>query len=89
MATDPFYGQGPGVIGPATHGVAVTPDDTVALAVPARRIYVGGAGNLTVMLRDDQAPVTLTNCLAGTVYEVWAKRVMATGTTATNLVALW
>ena len=90
-ARDPFYGQSPGVLGPPTHAAAVTPDDNVDLAVPARRLYIGAAGNVKVLLRDDLStgPVVLVGLAVGVWHEVWVRRVLSTGTTATNIVAGW
>jgi len=51
-------------------------------------LFIGGAGNLRVLTAggDD---VTFTGVLAGSFLPVQVKRVFATGTTATNIVALW
>lgn len=66
---------------------ALTPSDTANLDSPTRALYVGGAGNASVVLQDG-ATVTLTGLLVGTIYPVRVKRVNLTGTTATNLVGL-
>lgn len=69
-------------------GAAITPHDSTDIAGGVvNAIYVGGAGNLVVV---DQTNVayTLTGVLVGQVYPVVARRVNATGTTATNLVGL-
>ncbi len=66
--------------------VAITPSDTVAVSKTAA-IYVGGAGNLTVQ-GENSVAVTFYNVPAGTVLPIVANLVKATGTTATNLVAL-
>jgi hypothetical protein len=50
-------------------------------------INIGGAGAVAVVLENDQV-VTLT-CSAGQVMPIKAKRVNATGTAATGLVALY
>lgn len=75
---------------PYTKGDAVTPSDTVDVAGVGliRAVYVGGAGTLAV--RFSRAPtttVTLT-VAAGAILPIRPKRVMATGTTATGVVAL-
>jgi hypothetical protein len=85
-ATDPFGGRRE-YTGPVFNGFAVTPSDSVQLKMVARRIYVGGAGNLTVLLRGDSHPVTLFNVPAGSYHDLGAVLVMATGTTATDIVA--
>lgn len=74
--------------GPGRRATAVTPSDSVSYAGPARALYVGGAGNVVVVLTDDST-VTLTNVQAGTIIPLWHKRVNSTSTTATSMVALF
>jgi hypothetical protein len=71
----------------ASGGLAVTTSDTVDLASIAYGVYVGGAGNLKADLIDGTT-VTFNGVLVGTVLPIIAKRIYATGTTATNLIAL-
>lgn len=73
---------------PAENGAAVTPSDTVDLPTASRFIWVGGAGNIALITVGGDT-ITLNGCLAGTMLRVRASRILATGTTATNLVALW
>lgn len=73
---------------PASHAAAITPSDDADLTFATRAIYVGTTGDLTVILRDDTAPVTLKSAAVG-YHPIQARRVMATDTTATNLVALY
>ena len=68
---------------------AVTPNDGTDLPRGCRALYVGGAGTIVVMLDKDSASVTLVGVVAGSVLPIRAKRVFATGTTATGLVALY
>jgi hypothetical protein len=72
---------------PAFDGAAVTPSDTVDMAKPARALWLGTAG--TVVL-DTLAGTTLTvvGASAG-VLPIACKRVRATGTTATLILALF
>mgnify|MGYP006969344848 CR=1 FL=1 len=76
--------------GPAQHGAAITPHDTNELANVPRAVYVGGAGNLKVVLVGDGDTdfVTFTAVPAGTVLPI-RPRIVHTDTTATALVALW
>ncbi len=79
-------GAGPGVL-----AEAVTPSDDNDLTVLARGVYIGGAGDLAVHMRGElggPTVITYVGLLAGQVYPIAAQRVMATGTTATNIVAL-
>jgi len=78
----------PGLDSPASSGVAVTPDNSNDLAYVTRGVYVGGSGDLKVDLAAS-GTVTFTAVQAGTLLPVRAKRVYATGTTATLIIALW
>lgn len=73
---------------PSRSLAAITPADGTDLPVFTKAIYVGGAGNIVLTAIDDSASVTLTGVPGGTVLAIRAKRVLATGTTATGLVAL-
>jgi hypothetical protein len=73
----------------AGSGAAVTPDDGANLAQTSRAIYVGGAGNLAVILDRDTSAVTFLAVAAGTLLPIRARRVMSTNTTATSILALY
>jgi hypothetical protein len=81
----------------ARRAAAVTPSDTVTIpSISAADgkgnngcvLYVGVAGDVKVTTAggDD---VTFTGILAGSFIPVQVVKVFATGTTATNIVALW
>lgn len=70
----------------ATNGEPITPDDT-AIFASTRGIYVGGGGDIHVDLESGDE-VTFTGALTGLIYPLRVQRVYATGTTATDLVAL-
>lgn len=78
----------------AGRAAAVTPSNTVNIpAVTGGSnngcvLYVGGAGNLKVLTVGGDE-VTLIAVPVGTFVPVQVLRVFATGTTATNIVALW
>ena len=73
---------------PAGYAAAVTPSDTVDLTSVARGLYVGVAGNVNVVMPDG-ATVLFANAGSGTILPVNVRRVMATSTTATSIVALY
>lgn len=73
---------------PAIKSANVTPNNDADLSFVTRAIYVGGAGNVAVLLQDDSSAVSFVAVPAGTVLPIRAKRIRATGTTATNIVAL-
>ena len=89
-ATNPFSPpNSPVGPGPVVHGFAITPDDTTVFA-PTRYLWIGAdGGNVAVRLAGDTTPVTLNAVPAGTMLEVCCVQVMATNTTATDVVGLY
>lgn len=67
---------------------AITTSDTVNFPNVVRAIYVGGAGNVTAVNEEDVA-VLFTAPPVGSQLKIRAKRVNATGTTATVLVGIY
>ena len=87
-----------GSIEPSFQFVVVTPSDTAPLKYTTssgfveekrcKALYIGGAGN--VAINDDAGnSVTFVGVLAGSVIPVSTENVLNTGTTATNIVALF
>lgn len=72
---------------PAHDFFAITPHASTNFDYLAS-IYVGVAGDVVAINEGDTA-VTFKNALAGSILPIKAKRVNATGTTATNLVGLY
>lgn len=68
--------------------VAVTPHDSTPLPDGVRGLYIGTGGN-AVLLDTDGNAVTFSNIVGGTLLPVQVKRVNATNTTASNIVALF
>lgn len=75
-------------VGPTSSAFVITADDDNDLPYPIRAVYVGTGGDLTVILQDDTAEVTLANVLGGSCLPLQIKRVLATGTAASDLVGL-
>jgi hypothetical protein len=75
--------------GPLDGSFTITPSDSTMLARPTRAVYVGGAGNLAVRLAGDQSTPIFMAVPVGTVLNIRADKILATGTTATNLVGLY
>lgn len=72
---------------PADSHATITPSDSTDISIKPRAIRINGAGN--VVVRDkDGVDVTYT-CAAGEVLAFRGVRVLATGTTATGIVAWW
>ena len=75
---------------PARRAEAVTPSDTTDLTTYAKALYVGGGGDIRLLPigAEDSEAVTLKSHAVGYV-AVQARRILATGTTATQIVALY
>ena len=85
---DAFESNSSGLDSPAKDAFAITGNDSTDLTTSTRGIYIGGAGNLKVDMVSGNT-VTFTGVLAGVVYPIRARRVYATGTTATGIIGLW
>lgn len=85
--TDSFASRASGLGAPARGGFAVTPSDSLDLQRETRAIYVGGSGDLSLLMADGSA-IVLSGLVGGTIVPVRAVRVKATNTTATLLVGL-
>lgn len=84
---DPFQKLETGLNSPARNAYAVTPDDNTDLPTVSRALWVGTSGDVVAILANDSSAVTFKN-VSGFL-AVAAKRIKATGTTATNVVALY
>jgi len=73
---------------PAEGFAAISLSDSGSLPFTTRGIYVGVAGDV-VAVNSAGTAVTFKNAVAGSVLRIMAVRVNSTGTTATNLVALY
>lgn len=71
----------------AHSAAAITPSDSADIPV-TRALYVGVTGNIAVRMADDENDITFTNVPVG-VFPIQALRVLSTGTTATELIALY
>jgi len=77
-------------LNPATYMgfAAVTPSDTTL--VNCRAIYVAGTGDVALSINGTAAAITFKTVPGGAILPIGLDqgRIMATGTTATNIVAL-
>lgn len=71
---------------PAPCAFPIVPSDTVPIREPYKRIYVGGAGNIAVK-NADSSVTTYTAIPVGSYITASYGWILATGTTATLLVA--
>jgi len=83
MSGDRFAGMGEDLLGPSTNAEPIVPAAGLLPHV-TKRIWVGGAGNITLTTLGGQS-VTYTGVPAGVYLNVRASRV--TAATATNLIA--
>ena len=85
--------------GPARYATVVTPSDTVAVAIGpggtyAKKLYVGVTGDITLITAADQSGVgavgtpVLFKAVPVGFLDVQVRQVLATGTTATNILGL-
>jgi len=86
--TDAHAHRTPSAAAPARRAAAVTPNDGADLPQVAKALYLGGGGDLAIVPADGTGAVVLKDHAPGYV-PVQVRRVLATGTTATDLVALF
>lgn len=70
------------------NAVAVTKSDATVYSPPLSQLWVGGAGDVAVVMVGGQT-VTFTAVPAGVMLPVRVTKVKSTGTSATNIVGVW
>lgn len=73
--------------GPIQHATSVVASDTTDLPHVTRALYLGGAGDVAVQMKDGTV-VTFIGMGAGW-HPVRVARVLATGTTASDILGCW
>lgn len=76
------------LVAPAREGADIVPDDGKDLPALPRAIWIGGGGSLSMVMADG-GTVRLVGVPAGALLPLRPRRVRASGTSATYLVALW
>lgn len=74
----------------ARNAVTVTPSDSADLAVPAKALYIGSAGDIVVLpinATDDSQTVKFSNHPVGYL-PLQVRRVLSTGTIASGIISL-
>lgn len=84
--SNPFANRAPSLSGPAMDIVPVTPNDVVDLDEVAVALYVETGGNITFTTVQGNTRTVSVSDFA--ILPVGARRVLATGTTATGVHAL-
>ena len=88
--TDPFKDFNDSVSAQCTHWTTITPSDSADLTTIPKAIYVGGAGDIAMI--GAKAPPAATGVTwkavpASALLPVRPRRILATGTNATFLIA--
>lgn len=90
VATDPKHGfKDNNILAPALQFAAITPTNGTAFSFGlARALYIGVGGDITIYDKDGNG-VLFKNAQSGSTLSVRAGGVAATGTAATDIVALY
>lgn len=72
---------------PAESATAITPNDSTTFP-PTRGVYAGVSGDLAVQMSDGGSNVTLVGLAAGVIHPLSVVKILATGTTATDIIVL-
>ena len=84
---DRFSSHAPGLTAPLDEGFEVTPDDAVDLPEVTRAVFLGQGGDLAVQFPSGNE-VVFRNIKSGVLYPLRLSRILATGTTASDLLGL-
>jgi hypothetical protein len=85
--TDRFESLSPSISGPAASGFAVSPSDASDLQETTRALYIGTGGDLAVFMLTGES-LLLKQVPQGVILPLRVTRVLLTGTTAADIVAL-
>ncbi len=88
MAIDSYKNMVGGLESPARDAAEVTPNDSTDMGFTCRSLYVGVSGDVAVHMAGEATPVIFKSVPIG-VLPIRVDRVLATGTTASDIVALW
>jgi hypothetical protein len=84
---DRFQNTASSLSGPAFHAFAITPNDSTNFAETTRALFAGSAGNIAAVMASG-AEITFASVTAGTILPVRVNKVLASGTTARDIVGL-
>lgn len=85
---DRFHRTADSVSDPARTARPVFPTDGAILPSVPKALFVGSAGNVHLRCIDDTDPVLFRNLPAGAILPVRVVEILASGTTASDLVVL-
>ena len=80
-----------GAKNPAANANAITPADLDLTIAYTRGVYVGTTGDLAVRMAGEEGDedVIFKNVPSGALLPIRVKQIRSTGTTATDIVAVW
>jgi hypothetical protein len=87
-AIDLFASHNEGLSSPASHAAPVTPSDDTDLGYVTRYLWVGGVGDVEVIMLDGTTVVLLA-VPSGSLLPIRVSRVKDANTAATSIVAIW
>jgi len=88
MFEDPYRQSVDSPMTPAENCFVIAPSDTAELPRATKAIYIGEAGDVTLVPVRGKTPVTFRNLPAGLILDVRVRAILASGTTARELVGL-
>jgi len=88
MAIDMYKNMMGGLESPAREAAEIMPDDITDLGHTSRSLYIGTPGDIAVHMVGETSVIVFKAVATG-VLPIRVDRVLATGTTAGDLVALW
>lgn len=83
MALNPFHSWSKSAAGPALGSFAITPNNSTDLATDIRAVTIGTAGTLSWVSVGGDTQTTAP--LPPGTYPIYARRIRASGTTATQI----
>lgn len=86
---DQFEHFSDSVSDPARRSAALVPSDDHSLERIPKALFIGTGGDILLQCIDDDAPVLFRNIPSGAILPVRAKKIHASGTSASNLVGLF
>jgi hypothetical protein len=82
---DNFNNYNKGLDSPFDNGADVTPHDTNELAFVPRGVYIGGGSGALAVEWKNGTTTVLSGLITGQIYWIRPRRILATGTSATNI----
>lgn len=88
MPFDNFEPTVDSLVAPARNAFTIVPNDSAALPSLPKAIYVGSGGTIILRPVDGTQDVTFFGVASGSILDIRAKFIRATGTTASFMVGL-